>query len=562
MIREFPNFSGHVYKRPPKYEQNVGGRGDIDEYTAHAYQYATSSMPGELQPAAIIYAANEEDVLLAIQYARDADIALAVRTGGHHFWGHSSTNGENIQIDLSGFTKFDYDPATRTVKCGVGLDLFTIDEKLAELGAFVPHGQCGKVRAGGHLQSGGFSVFCGRSHGWFCDHVTEFRIICADLKTRIVHKPVPESPDRDNDDLWFAAIGGSPGNFGIVTELTLKPLWDADYPESRSTTVYMHYSREAHQALLQIVAEYNDRDDLPADFNLCAFVLGAYPLALRPNIDTRMMSEHPEIYGEGLEPHPTVLGLWATWCNLDGGAYSAEAQAFFADIKEKTKRYVTIVDAVLLKIMATVFGKVVPILGPDVAVPMSRLSQAYCFPKRVHANPYVSATWCGQSTSLSTNGFAAWAAKVTAEADDEDGCYPDFEWVVCGGKYSKNRTNALTNPTSVAWRDLTILCFQYVHYDQTDLLGNPWAGPGAFSFAWVPRAKAGAIGPNGKIGTEDHRWNAFPEQDRDLDANRKYYFQSEAVYQRVLDIKRRVDPNDVFTANRFCVGASRKYGPG
>lgn len=561
-MREFPNFSGNVFKRPPNYEQNVGGGGEIDDYTAHAYQYATSSMPGQLQPAAIVYAANEADIKLAVQYAREAGIAVAVRTGGHHFWGHSSTNGENIQVDISGFTKFEYDDAEKTVTCGVGLDLSTIDEKFTALGAFIPHGQCGAVRAGGHLQSGGFSVFCGRSHGWFCDHITHFRLITADLETRVVRKPALGQPDKENDDLWFAIVGGSPGNFGIVTEMTIKPLWDKDYPESRTSTIYMHYSREAHEALLQIVAEYNDKDDLPADFNLCAFVLGSYPLVLRPNIDTRMMSQHPEIYGEGLEPHPSVLGIWATWCNLDGGEYSQEAKDFFAAIEAKTRPHVSIIDEIFTKIMATIFGKVMPILTPDKAVPMSALTRAYSFPKRVHANPYVSGTWCGQSMSLTTNGFAKWGAEVTSEVEDQEGCYPDFEWVVCGGKHSKNKTNALTNPTSVAWRDLTILCFQYVHYDNTDLLGKPWSGPADFSFAWVPKAKSGAIGPNGTIGTEDHRWNAFPEQDNDLDANRKHYFQSEAVYQRVLDTKRWIDPHDVFTANRFCVGASRKYKSG
>lgn len=559
MIRQFPNFAGDVFKRPPNYEQNVLGHGEVDPYTAHAYQYATSSMPGQLQPAAIIYAANEEDILLAVQYARDADIAVAVRTGGHHFWGHSSTSGVNIQVDISGFQKFEYDEATKTVTIGVGVDLSTVDAKFAELGCFVPHGQCGMVRAGGHMQSGGFSVFCGRSFGWFCDHVTQFRIITADLQVRVIHKPVADKPEKENDDLWFAVIGGSPGNFGIVTEMTIKPLWDKDHPQSRSSTIYMHYSREAHEALMQIVAEYNDRDDLPADMNLCAFVLGAYPLVLRPNIDTRMMHQHPEIYGEGLEPHPSVLGIWATWCNLDGGEYTQEAKDFFDDIEKKTKPYVSIIDEIFTKIMATIFGKVMPILTPENAVPMSQLSVAYSFPKRVHANPYVSGTWCGQSMSLTTNGFARWGTEVTDQVEQQDGCYPDFEWVVCGGKYSKNRTNALTNPTSVAWRDLTILCFQYVHYDNTDLLGNEWKEPGEFSFAWVPKAKAGAIGPNGVIGTEDHRWNAFPEQDNNLDKDRKYYFQNEQVYERVLAVKRWIDPNNVFTPNLFCVGASSKY---
>jgi hypothetical protein len=112
----------------------------------------------------------------------------------------------------------------------------------------------------------------------------------------------------------------------------------------------------------------------------------------------------------------------------------------------------------------------------------------------------------------------------------------------------------------VAWRDLTILCFQYVHYDNTHYLGQSWTEPRDFSLAWVARTKAGAVGPKGVLGAEDHRWNAFPNQDNNLDQVRALYFQSEAVYQRVLAVKRKVDPSDVFTANLFCVGASRKFG--
>src|SRR5262245_55144302 len=109
MLNEFPRFAGHVYRRPANYKQDVGASTKLDDYTVHAYQYATSSRPGSLQPAAIVYAANEADIKLAIQYAKDAGIALAVRTGGHHFWGFSSTSGENIQIDMSGFDKFHFD---------------------------------------------------------------------------------------------------------------------------------------------------------------------------------------------------------------------------------------------------------------------------------------------------------------------------------------------------------------------------------------------------------------------------------------------------------------------
>ena len=87
-----PNFSGKVYLRD-----------DSIDYKAHAYQYAYTSEPeGTMAPAAIVYVADDEDIKLAIEYARANNLGIAVRTGGHEYLGASSTTGDNIQIDLSG----------------------------------------------------------------------------------------------------------------------------------------------------------------------------------------------------------------------------------------------------------------------------------------------------------------------------------------------------------------------------------------------------------------------------------------------------------------------------
>lgn len=50
---EIPGFSGKIFRRPKHYRQNVGALAELDEYTIHAYQYATSTKPGFCEPAAI-----------------------------------------------------------------------------------------------------------------------------------------------------------------------------------------------------------------------------------------------------------------------------------------------------------------------------------------------------------------------------------------------------------------------------------------------------------------------------------------------------------------------------
>ena len=62
-------------------------------------------------PLAIVYAASEQDVLAVVNYAQSADIAVAVRSGGHHYIGASSTNVTERAVRT-------WDPCTPTVQIG------------------------------------------------------------------------------------------------------------------------------------------------------------------------------------------------------------------------------------------------------------------------------------------------------------------------------------------------------------------------------------------------------------------------------------------------------------
>ena len=81
-------------------EGKVFLRDGSEAYTEASYQYATSSYlydgPLSMQPAAIIYAKNENDVKLVLKYAKAEGVAVAVRTGGHQYSGASSTTGTSF----------------------------------------------------------------------------------------------------------------------------------------------------------------------------------------------------------------------------------------------------------------------------------------------------------------------------------------------------------------------------------------------------------------------------------------------------------------------------------
>src|SRR6185369_10568207 len=119
----------------------------------HRYQYAFSSYSGDgtMEPAAVLYPTSTKDVLLALEHASRNSLAIALRTGGHHHSGGSSTAGPNIVLDLrSLYRELEWDPTRSRVRVGVGHSLKAFNALLGERGLFVPHGLCSHVCLGGH----------------------------------------------------------------------------------------------------------------------------------------------------------------------------------------------------------------------------------------------------------------------------------------------------------------------------------------------------------------------------------------------------------------------------
>jgi FAD/FMN-containing dehydrogenase len=188
-------------------------RGDPG-YEKARIQYATTSREkdyGYMDPGAIIYPKGDADILKAIAYAQEHKLAIAIRTGGHQYSGASSTSGKNIQIDLSKtYREYEFDKETSIVTTGVSRMLGSLNPKLQKEGVFVPHGQCAHVHVGGHSHTGGYGV-PGRAFGLFGDHIIAIRTITADGRIRWINR---DTKDPEEADLFYATLGGSPGNFG------------------------------------------------------------------------------------------------------------------------------------------------------------------------------------------------------------------------------------------------------------------------------------------------------------------------------------------------------------
>ena len=182
-----------------------------------------------MSPAAIIFPKNINDIILAINYARENGMGIAVRTGGHQYSGASSTSGRNIQLDLSDTFQsvvrdFRHNHTTKLLRVGISFSLLQFHSLLRTMKMFIPIGTCSNVHLGGHVQSGGYGMLR-RSFGLLCDYVEGFEIILANGKHEKIWRPnstlAPKDLESDcnklkeNDDLFWAVLGGSPGNFGI-----------------------------------------------------------------------------------------------------------------------------------------------------------------------------------------------------------------------------------------------------------------------------------------------------------------------------------------------------------
>lgn len=224
------DFEGKVIKRTD------------EDYDEHAYQYAKTSFDdGSMEPSAIVYASNDDDVRKAIKYASDNKLAIAVRTGGHQYSGASSTSGDNILLDVSeAYEEFEWDATTSLLRVGISHSLRTLYELLHKHNIFLPYGVCSNVHLGGHVQTGGYGQMA-RAFGLLGDHVMGIEFITPDGKK---HSITRDTCDRKERDLLFAVLGGSPGNFGVLTHVTFKPLLDSDHPNSRGVKLVTLYSPE------------------------------------------------------------------------------------------------------------------------------------------------------------------------------------------------------------------------------------------------------------------------------------------------------------------------------
>jgi hypothetical protein len=167
-------------------------------------------------PALIVQPTGAADVRNAVTFARERELLVAVKCGGHSFSGKSTCDG-GIQIDLSRLRGVRVDSTARRAYVEGGSLLGDLDHEAMAHGLVTTAGTVSHTGVGGLTLGGGFGRVA-RRFGLALDNVKSVDIVTADGQLR-------HASAEENADLYWAVRGGG-GNFGIVTgfEFGLHPM--------------------------------------------------------------------------------------------------------------------------------------------------------------------------------------------------------------------------------------------------------------------------------------------------------------------------------------------------
>ncbi|MCK5274446.1 MAG: FAD-binding oxidoreductase [Alphaproteobacteria bacterium] len=159
------------------------------------------------RPGMIVRCAGAADVALAVKFAGEKNLLVAVRSGGHNIAGNAVCD-DGLMIDLSRMTSVRVDPRGKTARVEPGATLGDVDKETQAHGLAVPVGINTTTGIAGLTLGGGFG-WTTRKFGMTIDCLLSVDIVTAD-------GAMLRASETENPDLFWAVRGGG-GNFGIVT---------------------------------------------------------------------------------------------------------------------------------------------------------------------------------------------------------------------------------------------------------------------------------------------------------------------------------------------------------
>ncbi|MDP1829968.1 MAG: FAD-binding protein [Archangium sp.] len=293
--------SNRVGAMIPDFEGDAFARNSGEDYRkAAARQYAASSYDSavvqqRMSPAFIAEPLHARDVVAAVTFAAAQRLKVVTRSGGHQYCGLSSGGDRTLVLDMKRFNSdpvFSEDGTQVTV--GPGVKLRDLSCHLRRRKVVIPHGECPLVNLGGHVQTGGIGHQL-RSFGLTLDWVRSFKMVTATRAagggyeertfTRPAAGAAPGAAPGDAD-VFRAVLGGGPGSWGVLTEITFGLVRDQDCPNSYGYSGTYLYEKDAFRVAMEHMRLWTKRaeaGELPAGIDLfLSVVSGEFSLS-RPN---------------------------------------------------------------------------------------------------------------------------------------------------------------------------------------------------------------------------------------------------------------------------------------
>lgn len=192
------------------------------------------------RPLAVLSVAGVADVQAAVRFAREHDVPLAVRSGGHSYAGWSSGgNPRALVIDLRPLSAVRVNGSQATL--GAGVSLAVAYAGLADAGRAIAGGSCATVGLGGLTLGGGVGVLT-RAFGLTSDSVSAVRLVNA-------NGDVVTASSSSEPDLYWALRGGG-GRLGVVTAFRMNT--------HAAPTVHTFYRRWSATSAAQVVPAWQN----------------------------------------------------------------------------------------------------------------------------------------------------------------------------------------------------------------------------------------------------------------------------------------------------------------
>ncbi|HEY3419633.1 MAG TPA: FAD-binding oxidoreductase [Methanomassiliicoccales archaeon] len=253
-------------------------RGEILLPDENGYDQARKVWNGMIdrQPAVIVRCRGASDVMKAVRFARQHELVVSVRGGGHNVTGNA-VNDNGMMIDLSNMKSVRVDPVERTACVEPGATWREFDLEAQAFGLATTGGLVSSTGVAGFTLGGGIGWLV-RKYGLSLDNLTSVDLVTAEGE-------IVSANMNENADLFWGLRGGG-GNFGIVTsfEFQLHPVG----PMVMGGMV-LHRASDAEE-LLRFFRDF--ANSIPDDLTSLIVFLTAPPLPFIPSelVGTHMVA--------------------------------------------------------------------------------------------------------------------------------------------------------------------------------------------------------------------------------------------------------------------------------